>query len=82
MYDYSDAAEIKLPEIPIKSYSEFSKTTGFFDNSKELNLPYTGKQDMHLLHRLDGGTLMLIKELKKLSYYLYKTPDYILIKEL
>jgi len=41
MYDYSDAAEIKLPEIPIKSYSEFSKTTGFFDNSKELNLPYT-----------------------------------------
>lgn len=41
MYDYADAAEINLSEIPIKSYSEFSKTTGFFDNSKELNIPYT-----------------------------------------
>ena len=41
MYDYADAAEINLSEIPIKSYNEFSKTTGFFDNSKELNIPYT-----------------------------------------
>jgi gentisate 1,2-dioxygenase len=40
MYDYADAAEINLPDIPIKTYSEFSKTTGFFDNSKELKLPY------------------------------------------
>ena len=41
MYDYAEAADIKLSEIPVKCYSEFSKTIGFFDNSKDLNIPYT-----------------------------------------